>query len=1142
PGWQRHASVGASDDTVARSVLSRVVAITFTEAAAAEMATRVAEALRAIALGELPPGVFDAALPRDPALRAARARALRGALDHLTVRTIHAFSRRLLASHPLEAGLHPRLTVDADQQQAALVAREVLEASLLAAFSEGGDASAYSALAVARIGPSDLEAALIELLAEGAREGDLAAGAIAEAEYAELGRQLVSALEGLLAAEGGRFARAKQVEKAKEVIEAATGLVEWIAEAGGLSQAMLERVDPDALFERTRRTRLAKWSRKFLPSEEKALGEAGGTVRAAAVALEPLISHLVKLKPVALAAARAVIADLLAAARAQLRKRGVATYGALLRDARDLLEQPAVRGSVRESFDQLLVDEFQDTDETQCALLAALGFGAAPHPTLFVVGDPKQSIYGWRSADLAAYDGFKQRLLDEGGAIERLRVSYRSVKPILREIELAIGPIMREATGLQARFEALDVSERRRGEAGFTAGGRAAVEHWLGSERNAKGAWKAPDVSAQSEREAHAVARDLVRLRREHGLRFGDVGILLRATTELPVVLSALREACVPFVVERETAFYQRREVIDALAWIRCVIDPHDQLALVTTLRSATVGVPDAGLVALLKHCEIGLIARLGVDPHALPAAHAKLALAARDAPAGVPGLEALADWPASVARFFDDLAALREAFGTLPADRFVEALRTRSGIEATEAGRRLGSHRVATLDRIFRDLVEWADALHGSPSQLLNALRRSGGEAREQQEGRPTSLADDAVRVMTVHKAKGLDFAHVYLMQLHRGDGGNSPGKPTRIWRRGAEREFQLLGLATPGAWRSLARAKEREAQERIRLLYVAMTRAKDRLVLSWCPEEDELGAPEGVGTIGELFLHRAGRPTIDRVANADRADEGALWRYTPRLAQAEMAPLAREHAGPVIELAAVARDDAALAIARAQAEQRAARPVQRVASELTHDDEAAAERTLPDDGEPATHRADSPDRDRRIAMAAGTAVHAALEHADFAHDASELTAHAERAIAAALAALEPADERAAAASRARAIWQRLCAGPLLARLRSLAPRIVARELPVLLDPSALPPSDDSPVGFVSGAIDLLYQGEAGGFVVADYKTDDVSGEAELRSKAALYAPQGLAYVTAVQRALGLDAKPKFELWFLQAGVVREA
>jgi ATP-dependent exoDNAse (exonuclease V) beta subunit len=173
---------------------------------------------------------------------------------------------------------------------------------------------------------------------------------------------------------------------------------------------------------------------------------------------------------------------------------------------------------------------------------------------------------------------------------------------------------------------------------------------------------------------------------------------------------------------------------------------------------------------------------------------------------------------------------------------------------------------------------------------------------------------------------------------------------------------------------------------------------------------------------------------------------------------------------------------------------------------------------------------------------MAAGTAVHAALEHADFAHDASELTAHAERAIAAALAALEPADERAAAASRARAIWQRLCAGPLLARLRSLAPRIVARELPVLLDPSALPPSDDSPVGFVSGAIDLLYQGEAGGFVVADYKTDDVSGEAELRSKAALYAPQGLAYVTAVQRALGLDAKPKFELWFLQAGVVREA
>jgi len=210
--------------------------------------------------------------------------------------------------------------------------------------------------------------------------------------------------------------------------------------------------------------------------------------------------------------------------------------------------------------------------------------------------------------------------------------------------------------------------------------------------------------------------------------------------------------------------------------------------------------------------------------------------------------------------------------------------------------------------------------------------------------------------------------------------------------------------------------------------------------------------------------------------------------------------------------------------------------------ASELAH---AASEEREPPHArhdevgeEPTTARAsDPPDRERRIALAAGTAVHAALEHADFSHAGAALVEPGTREIDRALAALEPADERAAAERRAREIWQRLCAGPLLARLRALAPRILARELPVLLDPRELPPSDDAPVGFVSGAIDLLYEDERGEVVVADYKTDDVSGEAALREKTAHYAGQGTAYTRAVQLALGLEAPPRFELWFLQVG-----
>ncbi len=1147
-GWRRAATQRDTDDAIAREVSSRVVAITFTEAAAAEMASRIASALAELVAGELPVGVCAEALPASLAERSSRARALRGALDHLTVRTIHAFCRRLLASHPLEAGLHPQLVVDADQQLAALAAREVLEERLLAAFSEGGDARGYAELAEARIGPADLETALIALLGEGARAADLGEAALADPAYAAFGASLQAALAALIAADGGRLAKGKRVDKAQEVIEVSRGLSEWLGESGPLSQRKLEHADVEALFAESLCARVAKWvttaPKAFSDSERKALGNDIDGVRKAAAALHPLVSHLAKLKPAPLAAARDVLAELLRDARERLRARGVATYGSLLRDARELLENAEVARAVRGGIDQLLVDEFQDTDATQCALLASLAFGSGDRPTLFVVGDPKQSIYGWRNADLAAYDEFKARLIAEGGSAQVLRVSHRSVQPILDEVERLVAPVMHARHGLQPKFEPLEVSERRRGECGFIAGGRAAVEHWIGFDVDAHGVASPPDARTQSAREARAVADDLVRLRRDHGAAFGEIAILLRATTELPVVLGALREAGVPFVVERETAFYQRREVVDALALVRCVLDPHDQIALLTTLRSPNVGVPDAALIPLLEHCSPALIAKLGEDPHALAAAREKLGAAARATPSDVPGLAALAGWPDAALRFFEDLGALRQAFATLPADRFVELLRTRTGIEATEAGRRLGAHRVASLDRIFRDLVEWADALHGSPSQLLAALRRSGGLAREHQEGRPTSLAEDAVHVLTVHRAKGLDFKHVYLLQLHRDEGGRAQSKPTQVWRGARASEYQLLGLATPGAWAPMARSREREGLERIRLLYVAATRAKDRLVLSSSADRPaEPPPPESVKKLGHLLLHRVGGLALPGADSAQAAlgVSGVLFRHLADSGDSEPEQLSARGPENEISIERVERDAAQLALAQAEAERREARPVQRVASELTHDDEAGAQRSLSDDAEPPVH-AERPDRDRRIAMAAGTAVHAALEHVDFASDASALTEHGAREIARALAVLEPADERAAAESRARAIWQRACSGPLLARLRSLAPRILARELPVLLDPRELPPSDDAPVGFISGAIDLLYEDERGDIVVADYKTDDVTDDADLDKKKRQYKEQGGAYVNAVQLALGLAAPPRFELWFLDAGVVESA
>jgi ATP-dependent exoDNAse (exonuclease V) beta subunit len=131
-------------------------------------------------------------------------------------------------------------------------------------------------------------------------------------------------------------------------------------------------------------------------------------------------------------------------------------------------------------------------------------------------------------------------------------------------------------------------------------------------------------------------------------------------------------------------------------------------------------------------------------------------------------------------------------------------------------------------------------------------------------------------------------------------------------------------------------------------------------------------------------------------------------------------------------------------------------------------------------------------------------------------------------------LEALVEGDEAREATRRASSILDRLAAGRTLARLREIVPHIIARELSVLLPPDDAPAR---PVGFVSGAIDLVYRDPATGkLVIADYKTDEVVTDQEVAGRVAAYASQGATYRRALREALGLAEEPGFELWFLQA------
>jgi ATP-dependent helicase/nuclease subunit A len=1115
-------------DRIAAAVLGGVVAITFTEAAAAEMASRAARELGGLARGDEPPSWLDPSVLPPPEERARRARALASTLDHLAVRTIHAFCRGLLADHPLEAGLHPDLQVDADGLLLEEVVQEIVESSLREGYGDPGDPHLL-ALAARGLGPREVSEALIALVQRGMPSEALQDDPLSPERIEELRRRLVLGSEEILDVLGPLLTGIR-LPNAK-LIEARLGtLLGRLLEEGPLPLETL-RMHAAELLPSNLVEHVKKWGRGSFnnATETRVLGESREVLMPLASRLCRLLDHLAGLDPERLEHARRALAPRLVDVERTLRSRGIATFDSLLLGAERLLARhPEVRARVRRGIDQLLVDEFQDTDRVQCEILRWLALDGPPEqrPGLFLVGDPKQSIYGWRSADLRAYDGFLERVRQGWGEVRPLVENFRSVPAILEEVARTIEPVMRERHGLQPRFEPLLPCERRKDEPGFVGETWAPVEHWVSWDREDR--WSTLAVTA-TELEAAALAADLVALH-TRGEAWRDMAILLRGMSQLDLYLEALRRAGVPFAVGRDKHYYRRREVIDAAALVRCVLDPGDHLALLTVLRSPSVGVPDAALIPLWSRKFPKRMTEL-VSPAGLAGLAQLISQSAGEIPAGIPGM--VYGWEVSLRAAVEALADLRQSFATDPADLFLEKLRGLLLVDVTEAARYLGPYRLANLDRFFRQLLKAMEDGGGDAVAVLRSLRRSVAEAREAEEGRPQDGTEDAVQVMTIHGAKGLDFKHVYLVQLHKQSGGEN-GPRTEVGRIDESWEYRLLGAPTLAFDRIDAENREVEAAERVRTLYVAMTRAKDRVVLAgvW-PEEGDPRPPEQARTHVDLLLWRPGRPDLAALWDegawffADRA--GALWKFPALRPGAASREASSAESVALPSAAEVARESEILAAHRAEAESRMRRRFTGAASEESHGllrEQQAGRRT----GE---ERSRGTDRD--AAMAAGGAVHRALETWDLSADSESEAARQRGLLASYLGSLAEVDVVARALPLATELLEGFARSPLLSRLRDLKEHVLARELPVLL-----PPSEMGAVGVVSGTIDLLYRDpDTGRLVVADYKTDD---PAVIEARVAAYAPQGETYVRALREALELPEDPRFELWFLRADRVVEA
>ena len=694
-----------------------------------------------------------------------------------------------LGEFPFEAELHPSFELDAEFEQCARATREVLETTLERAWSDSADPD-HLVLASLGTGPADLEELAYDLIVTGAPSAAFRADPLdpdrVRPALERLDAALV-ALEQLVAERASGLSKRSKVHQLREAWADLRREIASTFEPLGSERALaaLERLHAriEACYESSK-NKLGDWSRvKWTQEEGKAFEGHESELSEAASVLRERMSHLSKIDPRRLSAVCAVLGPALESIYSTLRARGVETFDGLLeRTARLLREHPAIAARLRTRLDLLCVDEFQDTDRLQYEIVGELALAGSSNerPALFLVGDPKQSIYGWRNADLAAYATFIERVRAAGGEVHELTVNFRSVPPVLAEVERVLAPAMREEPGIQPAFRPLLACESKQSSRGFDDGTASAVEYWV--------SWDVddPEGARESARateiEATALAAELRRLEASSDFQWRDAALLLRSATDLDVYLAALREAGVPYVVERDRNYYRRREIVEAVAWVNTVLRPHDHLSLVTFLRSCHVGVPDAAWIPLWARGFPALASRL-MSPRAEELREVEqLVHEVATEIKGLDGIERVSGWRHALIEALWAIAESRHAWREDSIPRFVARLRGALNLDVTESARFLGAFRAANLDRFYRELVQRLEAERGDFHAVLRALNRDVHRKHEVAEARPKETVEDALRVMTVHMSKGLDFGHVFLGQLHkktRGAGGNEATWP---------------------------------------------------------------------------------------------------------------------------------------------------------------------------------------------------------------------------------------------------------------------------------------------------------------------------------------------------------------------------
>ncbi len=761
-----------------------ILAITFTEKAAAELRDRIRARLREAGADEA-------------------ARATEGAF----ISTIHGFCARVLRAHALSAGIDPLFTV-LDEPDA----RRLADAAFDDALEDLAENAAGAIQLISAWGPGALRGATLGVYGELRARGQLRPRLpqLGLAPDLERARTRLADAASALSSELG------------ELVEPGARVLSAIERVGGCSE-VLAAAEP--------------W-----PGELDALKLPGGNGAALSTPLceaygEALASLRIACGYVHAAGARDLLDRLLGsfgeryAARKQAQSAldfedlELMTHELLTRD-------PELRERYRARFQRVMVDELQDTNAVQLELIDLIADG-----NLFCVGDAQQSIYGFRYADVELFEA-RAREWEQRGEALSLRVNFRSRPEILDVLnagfESALGDRFRPLVAGRGRSSDADT-----GPSVSEVVSESAVD-LIVADRGADWGTADPgaDVLAAPWRlaEARSLAAHVSSLL-EEGWRPADVVLLTRATTDLRTYERALEDAGIPTYVIGGRGYWGHPQVIDLVAYLRALANPLDEEALYTALCSPLVGISLDALVLVSAAAR-----EAGRDPWwLLREPEGRLDSVA-------PEDRELLD------RFVSWFAAERRLVGRAGVAELIDRALSLTGYDLVMLAMPGGARRLANVRKLMRLGSEHESTAGFDLRGFLDIVRsrssRWGGRGARESEAPVEGEALDAVRLMTIHRAKGLEFPVVCVADLAR-----RPWRDTPLIRVGRDGRLGLR-LARPGtagavsalAYDELGEEQvEFELEEERRLFYVAMTRACERLVLSGAARLQEW--PEGGG-----------------------------------------------------------------------------------------------------------------------------------------------------------------------------------------------------------------------------------------------------------------------------------------------------